>query len=88
MTEKTRTLYTDADLMATIDGRITQLEGEREANLIQQAETLADPHVDNQTAEQFKKNIESLNARLAAVQKRKDALKATMDAKAQETPEA
>lgn len=88
MTDTTRTLFSDADLMATMNGRITQLEGEREANLIQLDETLADPHVDNAQADQFKKNIESLNARLAAVQKRKDALQANMDKKAKENPEA
>lgn len=88
MTNTTRTLFSDADLMATLDGRVRQLEGEREGNTIQMEETLADPHVDNQAADKFKKNIESLNARLSAVQKRKDALQATMDQKAKENPEA
>ena len=68
-----RTLFTDDDLKATLDGRIRQLEGELEGNLIQQAEAEADPH-DEQGAELHARNVESLTARLNVVRERRAAL--------------
>lgn len=68
-----RTLFTDDDLKATLDGRIRQLEGELEGNLIQQAEAQADPH-DNTNVEVFTRNVESLEARLGVVRGRRSQL--------------
>lgn len=83
MSDHTRILYSDADLMATIDGRIAQLEGEREANELQILETKADPHVGNDATEQFRKNVESLTARISALVERREQLQASIDAAAE-----
>lgn len=68
-----RTLFTDDDLKATLDGRIRQLEGELEGNLTMQAEAAADPHDDTGEAVHAR-NIESLTARLNVVRERRAAL--------------
>lgn len=65
-----RTLFTDDDLKATLDGRIRQLEGELEGNRIQAAESEVDPY-DTTSAEQFNRNVESLEARLRVVRARR-----------------
>lgn len=69
-----RTLFSDDDLKATLDGRIRQLEGELEGNRIQHAEAEADPH-DDQSAALHKRNIESLEARLGVVRAERAKLK-------------
>lgn len=66
-----RTHFTDTDLKSVLDGRIRQLEAELEANLIQAAESAADPH-DDSGPDQFQKNVESLEARLTVVRGRRD----------------
>lgn len=68
-----RSVFTDDDLKATLDGRIRQLEGEREGNIIAEAEAEADPH-DDTSAESHARNIESLTARLTVVRERRAAL--------------
>lgn len=68
-----RTHFTDEDLIATLDGRIRQLEGELEGNLIQEEEAQADPH-DRDSAAIYRKNVESIQARLAVVRRRRSAL--------------
>lgn len=62
-----RRLFSDDDLRATLDGRIRQLEGEREGTLIALAEVEADPHAGRDDKAQLRRNAESLTARLAVV---------------------
>jgi hypothetical protein len=72
--DTSRKLFSDDELRATLDGRIRQLEAEREANLIANAEAEADPHVSDSDAGTFRRNIESIEARLAVVRERRTSL--------------
>jgi hypothetical protein len=70
---KSRELFTDADLKATLDGRIRQLEGDLEGQLMLADEAAADPH-DETSEKQHRESAESLTARLEVVRKRRKAL--------------
>jgi hypothetical protein len=72
---RTEGLFSKDDLKATLDGRIRQLEGELAGNRLQYAETIADPHVDDEQADVFTRNIESLEARLGVVRGERSKLK-------------
>lgn len=74
-------ILSDADLLAGTENRARQLEAELAGNRMFLDEAEADPH-DDASAENYRKAVESLEARLAVVYQRRDALKANIKADA------